>query len=109
MANDQDNLEDIRIQLSLKIDGWGSFDLNRSVKLENIPGAWRIHGEATELPGIGVAKHEAVLNFLSTNYGSKRFEPKGVCSEFLRTLLERARPEQLEKTAKIILKELDEH
>jgi len=89
--------EPIRVRFHLEIDGVSSNPIERTLELENIPGAWRIHGTETEIPGEGQNRSEAVMCFLGRNYSGRRLAPTDVAEAIVSTFLKKAEPPVLDE------------
>jgi hypothetical protein len=97
--------EPIQVVFTLSIDGSQPSNVERTLQLENIPGAWRIHGNPGETPGVGGDRFEAVMNFLGRNC-SRELNDTQTCKVFFETLLRRAQPDQIKKAAEALVREL---
>ncbi len=94
----------INVKLSLVVDGGSPYGIERTLQLENIPGAWRIHAAETELPGVGQDRASAIFDFIGKNYSGKRLKLEEVCESVVTTFLKRADHSQMRAAAEALFK-----
>jgi len=96
----------INIKFSLQVDDrTPPRVIERVVHLENIPGAWAIHGEENEgkVPGYGASLEDAALDFIANNYGGKKTPTPEIVGALVQGWLQTASKEDLNNVTSILL------